>query len=253
MYDVANFSLADMVRVTGVLRRLGLAAASMEETAVRIVRHLQEQLLDTDEQRPACPLVQCFTTQPFAALPEADREAAKSRIVEGTLSPCTLCWTLLASAGDLPEWNDRLHARQAPVAAITDEEFPVSFPLFAPLLAQFGLGTAAPQQKDLHILLDPQERTFGVFHVPDATASPYLHSTQLQLANRYGIRSVVGFGGLLPSLNAFVLALFTRVPLSKPQIEMFRTIALAAKLAFLPFDGGPVFSSHRSLSCEERV
>ncbi len=253
MYDVANFSLADMVRVTGALRRLGHAAASMEETAVHIVRHLQEQLGDADEHRPACPLVQCFTTLPFETLPESERETALNRNRGGTLSPRALCWSLLASAGERPEWNDRLCPDHAEASAIIDREFPAKFPLFAPLLSQLGLEITPLDREASQFLLDPEERTFGVFHIADAPDSPYLLAAQEQFVSRYAIRSVVGFGGRLPSRNAFALALFSRVPLSTPQVDMFRTIALAAKLAFLPFDGGPVFSPRRPLSCEEPV
>lgn len=251
MHDLATFSLADMVRVTGALRGLGADAVSMEDTANRIVRHLYEQLIDAAEQKPACPLVRCFKTHPFDELEETDRQCALEVVGRKAVPSRTLCFALLASAGDCPEWNDRLHSKRYRTVPITDARFPEQFPMFAHLLSQLGMETSAPLETDPRFLLDHDERTFGVFHVPDAVGSPYV-PVQHSFVIPYGIRSVVGIGGLLPSRSVFTLALFSRVPVARAQVEMFRTIALAVKLALLPFDGGIVFSSHRPVPCEER-
>lgn len=58
----------------------------------------------------------------------------------------------------------------------------------------------------------------------------------------YGVRSVLGFGGLLPGGDLFVVILFSRVPISREVADLFRPLALSAKLAVLPFTAGPIFT-----------
>jgi len=54
----------------------------------------------------------------------------------------------------------------------------------------------------------------------------------------FGIRSVIGFGGMLPSGNLFAVILFTKVPIPRETADLFRPLALSVKLAILPFDSG---------------
>ena len=56
-----------------------------------------------------------------------------------------------------------------------------------------------------------------------------------------GIRSVLGFGGLLHSGNFFAIILFSRVFVPPETTEMFKTLALSSKIAILPFEGNKVF------------
>ena len=57
----------------------------------------------------------------------------------------------------------------------------------------------------------------------------------------YGIRSVVGFGGVLPGGMLFVIVLFSTVPIPAPAADAFAAIALSTKFALLAHVGGPTF------------
>jgi len=85
-----------------------------------------------------------------------------------------------------------------------------------------------------------QQKTYNVFHVPEAVGSPYVPE-QKEFVIPFGIRSVLGFGGILPSGNFFAVILFAKVPISRETAELFKTVTLAVKLAVLPFDDGRIF------------
>jgi hypothetical protein len=82
-------------------------------------------------------------------------------------------------------------------------------------------------------------KSYGVFHVEDAAGSPYIPA-QEGFVDRYGIRSVVGFGGLLPSGDLFGVILFCRVHVTLEAAERFRSLALDLKTCLIPF-GDDVF------------
>ena len=57
----------------------------------------------------------------------------------------------------------------------------------------------------------------------------------------FGIKSVLGFGGVLPPGDLFAVIMFSRVPVPRETADLFRNLALSVKLAILPFSRGPVF------------
>jgi hypothetical protein len=77
-------------------------------------------------------------------------------------------------------------------------------------------------------------RDYDVFFVPDALNSP-LVPAQDGFVVPYGIRSVVGCGGVLPSGELFALILFTTLQLSAETADLFRTLALSVKATVVPF------------------
>jgi hypothetical protein len=77
-----------------------------------------------------------------------------------------------------------------------------------------------------------------VFHVAEALGSPFVPA-QDPFVKRHGVRSVLGFGGMLPTGDLFTVILFTRVPVPRATAELFKPLALSTKLAILPFVGNP--------------
>jgi hypothetical protein len=114
--------------------------------------------------------------------------------------------------------------------------------MIAQLIRQLGLEVGSVLQPDPAVVADLQQRTFNVFHVPDATGSPYVPA-QDDFVIRFGVRSVLGFGGVLPRGDLFAVILFARVPLPRETAELFKPLALSAKLAILPFANGPFFDA----------
>jgi hypothetical protein len=93
------------------------------------------------------------------------------------------------------------------------------------------------------ILIDAPKHEVNIFHVETALGSEYI-PVQQTFVERYGIRSFVGMGGLLPSGKYFAVILFARVAISRDVAQLFRTLAQSVKLAFLPFSYDEVFSEY---------
>jgi hypothetical protein len=106
--------------------------------------------------------------------------------------------------------------------------------MISQLIRQFGLEIQSVLSPASSVLLDAEERTFNVFHVPDAVGSPYIPAQQ-QFVVPYGIRSAIGFGGILPSANLFAIVLFSKVPIPEETALLFRPLALSIKVALIPF------------------
>jgi hypothetical protein len=90
------------------------------------------------------------------------------------------------------------------------------------------------------LLLDDGQTAHNVFFVPRAVGSPYIVA-QEDFVVRFGIQSVLGFGGLLASGDLFAVILFSKVPISPDAADQFRVLGLNLKIAILPFSRKALF------------
>jgi hypothetical protein len=114
-------------------------------------------------------------------------------------------------------------------------------PMIAQLVHQLGLDAGAVLRPDPALLVDLEQKTYNVFHVPEARGSLHVPD-QDDFVVPWGVRSVVGFGGVLTSGNFFAVILFSTIPVPRATADLFRPLALSAKLAVLPFVGKTVFN-----------
>ncbi len=233
-YDLASFSLADMTRCGMELRRIGSGASSMEEVAERTVRLLFERLRDSGSGTPACALVRLFVTMPFAELQPEQQHFVGELL--GPSSPLAgmKCLTLLASAGVEAGWNSRHTSAGHKALPLPSPESVGRSPMIAQLIRQLGVEVSTLLASDPRLMVEMEQHSFNVFYVPDAEGSPYIPA-QSEFVRPHGIRSVLGFGGVLPSGELFAMILFTRVPVARQVAELFKTLSLNLKMALLPF------------------
>jgi hypothetical protein len=242
MYDLQHFTLSDMTRCGIELRQSGAGASSMEDVAERVVRRLHEELRLPDGEGRACPLVRMFVTMPYASLEGPQQEFAQAVIGGVPAKPAMKCLTLLASSGELQEWNSRHASAGHKALPLVSEQSIRRSPMIAQLISQLGVevGTLlSPGSSD--VMIDAAQRTFNVFHIPEAKGSPHIPA-QDDFVVPHGIRSVIGFGGVLPPGEMFATILFSRVPIPREIADLFKTLALNIKVALLPFAGGKVFT-----------
>lgn len=233
MFDLQNFSLAQMTRLGSNLRTLGKGAASMEEVGNRIVRHLYTDFLAEPGEQRECVLVRLFVTQPYGALDETLRQSADGMLGGATATAAMKCLVLLATVGDKPEWNLRTASAGHKAIPLPSEKSIENFPMISQLVVQLGLDPKDLLRTAPTLLMD-SEKSFNVFHVPEAQGSPYVPA-QAEFVIPQKIRSVLGFGGLLPPAELFAVILFARVPIPRETAELFRTLALNVKIALIPF------------------
>ena len=230
-----------MTRCGIELRKIGLDASSMEEVGGRLVRYLHDRLRDPSGERPACALVRLFITQPFDALEPAQRAFAETVLGRAADSPAMKCLTLLGTAGSEPAWNSRQASIGHQALPLPSADSVARSPMIAQLIHQLGVEVGALLSADARLMIDTEQHTFNVFYVAEAAESPFIPA-QREFVVPHHIRSVLGFGGLLPSGELFATVLFSRVFVPREVADLFRTLALNVKVALLPFVNQRIFS-----------
>ena len=82
-----------------------------------------------------------------------------------------------------------------------------------------------------------------MFYVPTASGSPYV-PVQADFVAKYGVQSVLCFGGLLSSKDLFAVILFSKIQIERETANLCKSLALGVKLSLLPFvDGRAAVSS----------
>lgn len=231
-YDLTNFGLSDMTRCCSALRAFGRDASSLEAVAARIVRHLADGMRDPAGARQ-CALVRCFKTHAYGDLDDDLQRFARDALGDSPANQETKCLTLLATAGILPEWNSRHTSAGHRALPLLDPESVARFPMIARLVKDLGVEIGNLLAPPEAIVIAGEPRSYSVFYVPEAVDSPWIYA-QRDFVVPFGIRSVVGFGGLLPDGELIATLLFARVAISPETADMFATIALSAELAVLP-------------------
>jgi len=228
-----ELSLGQIMKIGADLRRFGESCHSMEEAAGRVVRYLHENLVRESDGARLCALVRLFKTHSYANLAPELQESARGLLSDHEPFPEMNCLTLIATAGAVPEWNEREASAAHKAIPLPSEAFVARFPMVSQLIHQFGLETSALLKPRSEILLDFEKQKFGLFHIPDADDSPYVPA-QEDFVVPFGIESVLGFGSMLPRGSMFAVIIFSRLRISKRTAEMFESIGLNAKLALLP-------------------
>ena len=236
MYSLASISISDMTECASELRKLGAGASSAQEVAQRIVTHLYRQLGNDRTGRQDCALVRCFLTRAYGELDPQSQDCARRTLACGPGSVHMKCLTLFGTAGEKPEWNERHRSRRYRSIPLADKQVLSQFPMVSQLLQQLGVDFTSKIQPKSDLLVDQTEHTLDVFHVVEAKGSSFVPA-QEEFVIPFGIESVLGFGGVLPSKEFFTVILFSRVRISRETAELFKLLAQSIKLALLPFDG----------------
>lgn len=241
MYNLAQFSDDDMYDCALSLRNLDKGCRNIEDIAERTVRYLYENLVDRQTGTSACALVRFFMTCPFMELSEELKLAARDLVNGRNVSSTTKCLTLIATAGDEPQWNVRQQSSGHQAIPLLDRDFVSRAPMISQLIHQFGLDISTVLEPDPDILVDLEQTTFNVFYVPEANGSAHIPA-QKDFVQPYQIKSVLGFGGMLPSGNLFAIILFTKTPISPEVAELFKWISAYVRISVASLDKRAVFA-----------
>jgi hypothetical protein len=240
MYDLTSFTFTDMVECGWELSQLGVKAESMEEVSTRIVNYFYKHLIDKQTGTSACGLIRCFKTHPYEELDAQLREEVRG-MLGYTPSGTMKCLTLLGTVGDKWEWNSRHTSLGHKAIPLVSEDMVAQSPMISQLIQQLGLDISTVLKPERKLLVEFEEKNLNVFHVPEAVGSSYIPA-QESFVIPFGIKSVQGFGGLLPSGNLFAIIMFSKVPITRKTAEIFKTLATNVKSVLLPFDGKAVFA-----------
>ena len=217
--ELATFDVDDVKRCGEVIRRLGDGAPAMDAAAQRVVEYLYGELGGTT-------LVRLYKTHPYGKLP-----AGVQDVVGEPVEPDVRCLTLLGTAGDEDAWNDRRRSRGHQAIPLPSEQVVEQLPMVLQLITQLGVDVSHVIRPDPSAVRELSQRTYDVFHVPDAAASP--HVPAKDFVREHGVRSALGFGGVLYTGDFYAVVLFSKTPISADTAQMLKILALPVRVPLL--------------------
>ncbi|MEG5047656.1 histidine kinase [Microcoleus sp. B4-C1] len=230
MYDITLFTPQDMAKCSLVLRHLGRNTASMEASSQKIVNYIYRHFCDSQTGENTCALVRLFKTHPYGELEDSLQQSAR-RLMKGNSPAADMkCWTLLAAAGTEPQWNSRHTAAENTAIPLVSTKLVAQMPAISEIIRQFGLDipTFLGIERERFLQLEPA--VLNIFHVSEAKGSPFIPE-QNSLIIPYQVKSVLAFGGLLPSGSVFAVVMFLKVKIPQSTAEIFKDLALSVKTA----------------------
>ena len=237
MFKLRQISESDLESCGQSLRRSSESVASMEGCADKVVSDLYGSLVHDRYHAKACALVRFYKTHAYAGLDDESRNFAK-KLLGGTPDKDDMrCLMLLSTIGENPAWNDRRNSVGHRAIPLPNEAFMERIPMIWRMVSQLGINTRQILRPD------PVEvaETYDVFHVDEAVGSPYIPA-QEEFVVPYGVRSVLGFGGLMSSGDLFVIILFSKVHVSLSVAGRFSALALDVRAAVEHFVDGPIYA-----------
>lgn len=240
-FDVTRFGLAEMLRCGIDVRKAIASENTFESAARRVSEYLQKELTGPDG-KPACALIRVYKTHPFGDLEPEVKEFVKANISDESPRLSMKCLTLMATVGEEPDWNSRHLSKGHKAIPLPSPDIVEQAPMIAQLIKEFGLDLTAVVEPGKEIIRDLMGKTYGVFFVPEALGSRFIPA-QEEFVLRYGIHSVLGFGGSLPGGDLFAIILFCKVSIPESSADRFRTVALDVKSGFFKYREENIFES----------
>jgi hypothetical protein len=241
-YDLSRFDLGDMLKSSLRLREASAGAPTLEASAQRVCRFLYDELRGPDTER-ACALVRCYKTHPFGSLDPDLRQFARE-LMGGEEPRSTMkCLTLMATVGQTASWNSRFLSQGHRCIPLPSPDMVEKAPMISQLIKELGLELTSVLQPSPDVVKELVGKRHGVFHVEEAAGSQYIPAQEF--VEKFGIRSVLGFGGVIGTGELFAVILFATVHVSAAAAQRFRTLALDVKSNFNKFTQDNVFNTTR--------
>ena len=241
MYDFIKFTEDELGECGTTLQTLGSEASSMEDSANKIVTYLYDNITDSATGQRSCALVRFYKTHPYNQLDAGLQGFAQGILGSAPPSDDINCLTLLGTTGDRDQWKSRAQSNGHRAIPLASAEMVASIPMIARLINQFGLEVGSVLRPDPMLIGDLPQKTFNTFFVPEAVGSPYIPA-QDDFVIPYGIKSVLGFGGVLSSGELFAVIMFSKTSIPNQTAQRFKNLAPNVKEAVEPFVGNKVFA-----------
>lgn len=227
---------------SAAIRRAGKVSGSVEELASFTCRWLFENLLTDSRSVRSSSLVRCFVTMPYENLERSLQKRADA--LASGVTKQSRCLTLMGTAGSKPEWNDRRKSVSHSVIPLLSPEMVAQSPMISRLFTELGINVSClflAERDHKPMFLDPSEKDYNVFYVPEASASPHIIA-QSEFVKPNKIRSVIGYGSLLPSGELYAVIVFFRIFVPRDVAQKFTSLALSTTIGMLTLGSKPTFA-----------
>src|SRR5262245_46865245 len=134
-YELPRLSLSALVELGREISASRESARSMEEVAACVVSTLRDRFID-EHGRLSNVLVRFYRTTSFEHLDDGLRTIASRDLGGVAPSPNMRCLTLLASAGDRPEWMERTRSSRHQCIPLPSHERVAAMPMISQLMRQ---------------------------------------------------------------------------------------------------------------------
>ncbi len=226
--DVLELDATSLVRVSSSLTKLHGGSLYMEDIANLLTNHFYEVFRRAPGEPSQCSLVRLFKTcahneLPLELRPELSPDA----------DPDRRYLALLGSRGDNSQWDSRQGSANHQAISLESTEVVDSIPMISNLIRMLGLNLSdvVKPNPELNVA---GHYPLSVFYVEDALVSPYI-PRKSDFVAPYGIKSVVGFGGLLTYSDMFTIILFFNVPVTCEVAVLFKNLADKVHELLMPF------------------
>jgi hypothetical protein len=251
MFDLTKFSLQDMSEVGDALQQLELKAKNIDELSDMMVQYFFDNLVDMQTGEKSSVLVRFFMTYPYSSLDTDLQQSAEMMLFGQSVDQDMNCLKLLATAGVQPEWNSTIHSKGHRVIPLQNEEMVKKiFFMIYEFIDQMGMDISNVLNPDTKLSSELEERIFDVYHVPEALGNPHIPA-QKEFVVPFGVKSLMGFGGMLPTGNLFILLIFSKAKIPSNTANLFKNIALNVRMAALPFVNEKIFVIDKDEITEE--
>ena len=217
-----------MLRCSRGLREAASHATTFDEAATAFTGFLYSQFADPTTKDPQCALVRFYKTSAYGELDDSLKEFARSKVSSGKIGRDTRVLTLVATTGLETAWCDRRRSVAHQAIPLPSVEIVEQAPMIAGLIKALGLEIADIVTPSASLLRDTAGKTYNVFYVGRALGSPLIPA-QADFVRPYGIKSVIGFGGILPTGEFFAIVMFSRIAVPEEVAVRFRNVALDVK------------------------
>jgi hypothetical protein len=250
MFDLTKFSLQDMSEIGEALQQLELKAKNIDELSDLMVQYFFYSLVDKQTGEKSSVLVRFFMTYPYSSL-DTELQQSVDKMLDGqSVDQNMKCLKLSATAGVQPEWNSTKHSKGHRVLPLQNEDMLKKNIIVHHFIHQMGMGVSNVLNPDPELSSELEGRVFNVYHVPDALGSPYIPA-QKEFVVPFGVKSAMGFGGMLPTGNLFALLIFSKTKIPRDTANLFKNIALNVRMALLPFVNEKIFVIDKDEITEE--
>ncbi|MHB8611982.1 MAG: hypothetical protein ACYDAL_06085 [Candidatus Dormibacteraceae bacterium] len=241
-FDLARLSPAEVILCGAAAARAASGAQSLEDAADQTARYLYSALWDPETDQPATALVRFYRTINFADLdPSLQRYAASVMRPEKSW-PSMKCFTLMGTAGALPEWNSRQ-------ASVAHRAIPLSsrvaierLPMVSRLIRDLGVSVDALVDPPVSETASDPGVPLNVFYVKRAEG--HRSVPDQQFVREHGIQSVVAFGGSIGMSDLWTIIFFARVEIHPEVAGLFRLLATDVSIAVVSRLRLKLFAAH---------
>lgn len=233
MVAFADYSLTQLSVLRDEIQALASPCPTLREAAElcmgRLYHEFSESLL----------LARCYTTLPFAFLPDREKASARRFVTErdlaaelGDYAPVVV---LAATRGKKPKWNDRQSSHHHLAVPLLTPECLEPIPLVGRVLGSTNSDLPWLKRQETLIMTETTGKMSHLILVEDAATTLASNGVKAvadqDFVAEHGVRSVMAMGGRYLNGASLVVVLFTTESLNQEQTAKFPTIVNAMKSA----------------------